>query len=604
MAENTAEVGISSRTDTTGFDQAKQGLKETEDAAKSLKEQASSAADEGVKKLSEALAEMATLAEVVSFLKDSTQEFYNEEKAVRAVATAAQAYGGQAGAVTKAGKEWAEQMALMGGVSIPTVTSALGEQLQRTGDLADAQHRVALAMDIGTATGKGFEYGMHAVNAAVLGQARALKDLVPGIKGITDAHEVAAKGMAYLEEHFYGATEKINDNAKAADQAKVRWAAFKEELGAEVAPAITLVRDTLMKVKDAVILLASEFGAMVVKTVQNAMALKTFFEEAFVGSASAASKKMLAAMENNERDYHATIEALEEKALADQEKRETKGTEARRAANDGKLKSDLATAAAEKKLIETWTINDLNSTGTTMKAFTDAQAFMRADSLKTTNAFLVEAKKREVIDADTITKGLKLAEEAHKKKLALAKQELAMQVEIAKGVVGALTNAFGQSKELSIASAIISTYEGAAKALAQGGIYGTILAAVVIASGLAQVAKIESTQPASSGGSTSGSGFDDPNNDQAAELGGRRWANDMIGKFTKGVSSGWAQGMAGAGAQTSNTYHYDNRRVMNVSGVGLVDASNTEMLKKLARGLDMVNRNSIGASRIGSAPRG
>jgi hypothetical protein len=57
-------------------------------------------------------------------------------------------------------------------------------------------------------------------------------------------------------------------------------------------------------------------------------------------------------------------------------------------------------------------------------------------------------------------------------------------------------------KALSIAEATINTYTGATKALAQGGIYGAIAAAGVIAAGLASVEKIVSTPvPGASGGS-------------------------------------------------------------------------------------------------------
>jgi hypothetical protein len=128
-----------------------------------------------------------------------------------------------------------------------------------------------------------------------------------------------------------------------------------------------------------------------------------------------------------------------------------------------------------------------------------------------------------------------------------------------------------------------SATEGAAKALSQGGIYGPVLAAIVIASGLAQVAKISSTNP----DRTAGSGFDDPRNDAAAYLGGRRWAADMIGEWTKGVSSGWASGM---GSQTNNTTN-DNRRTFNVHmhGAGLIDPNNVQMAKQFKRTLDLID---------------
>jgi len=66
---------------------------------------------------------------------------------------------------------------------------------------------------------------------------------------------------------------------------------------------------------------------------------------------------------------------------------------------------------------------------------------------------------------------------------------------------------FDISKGFAIANAIINTYEGATKAIAQGGIWGAISAIGIIASGLGYVAKIASTQPTSrsvSGGSSTG----------------------------------------------------------------------------------------------------
>ncbi len=54
---------------------------------------------------------------------------------------------------------------------------------------------------------------------------------------------------------------------------------------------------------------------------------------------------------------------------------------------------------------------------------------------------------------------------------------------------------FGDNKAIAIAQAIINTYEGASKALAQGGIFGIAAMAAVIAAGFAQVQKIKSTNP-------------------------------------------------------------------------------------------------------------
>lgn len=61
-------------------------------------------------------------------------------------------------------------------------------------------------------------------------------------------------------------------------------------------------------------------------------------------------------------------------------------------------------------------------------------------------------------------------------------------------------------KGLAVAQAIINTYTGATKALAQGGIFGFIGAAAVIASGLASVQKILSVDTSGASTSTSGAG--------------------------------------------------------------------------------------------------
>jgi hypothetical protein len=108
-------------------------------------------------------------------------------------------------------------------------------------------------------------------------------------------------------------------------------------------------------------------------------------------------------------------------------------------------------------------------------------------------------------------------------------------------LVAAAETAFGKSKATAIAQAIINTYEGATKAAAQGGIFGPILAAAVIAFGIAQVNKIRQSTPQA--------GFDDPVNDavvaQAFRNFGRKWAEDMTGIATASAGGGFREGLRG-----------------------------------------------------------
>ncbi len=108
--------------------------------------------------------------------------------------------------------------------------------------------------------------------------------------------------------------------------------------------------------------------------------------------------------------------------------------------------------------------------------------------------------------------------------------------------VAAATTLFGESKALSIASAIIDTW-GAVNAV----LPNFPLAALVAAAGLANVIKIRSTEPSgSSAGSTTvtGPGFDDPIHDRLARMGGRRWAEDMLRNLNIGLSEGMLQSIA------------------------------------------------------------
>lgn len=69
---------------------------------------------------------------------------------------------------------------------------------------------------------------------------------------------------------------------------------------------------------------------------------------------------------------------------------------------------------------------------------------------------------------------------------------------------------FALYKAFAVGQAVMNTYEGATKAIAQGGVFGPVMAAAVIAAGLANVAKIVSTQPGTGGVSSGGSGYTVP----------------------------------------------------------------------------------------------
>lgn len=92
-----------------------------------------------------------------------------------------------------------------------------------------------------------------------------------------------------------------------------------------------------------------------------------------------------------------------------------------------------------------------------------------------------------------------------KKSQQQAQFELAMQtLDIVGGMVDKNSVA---GKSIAVATAVMNTYEGASKAIAQGGVFGPIAAAATIAAGMLNVKKIVSTKiPSAKGGGNVGDG--------------------------------------------------------------------------------------------------
>lgn len=122
-----------------------------------------------------------------------------------------------------------------------------------------------------------------------------------------------------------------------------------------------------------------------------------------------------------------------------------------------------------------------------------------AEALKDTFGTLGSAQddfysQRASASRDTV-KRLKIEEEAENRKKT---QQLAVFDQAKKlAAEGAQRSKkmFRLQQALAIGEAIMNTYQGATKALAQGGIFGTVMAALVVATGLAQVANIRAQQP-------------------------------------------------------------------------------------------------------------
>ncbi len=129
---------------------------------------------------------------------------------------------------------------------------------------------------------------------------------------------------------------------------------------------------------------------------------------------------------------------------------------------------------------------------------------------------LIEEAKKYGLDATAVEKQMndeisKIKQEAADKEKAAEKAKREQNIQIAKDGIGAITNlmeawagkdvarqkkAFKVQKAANIATATIDTYKGATSAFASAGnpILGAVMAAIVVANGLANIAKIKATE--------------------------------------------------------------------------------------------------------------
>ena len=187
---------------------------------------------------------------------------------------------------------------------------------------------------------------------------------------------------------------------------------------------------------------------------------------------------------------------------------------------------DQANAEARVIELEAERSRRLRTLQTRLNAFTDATNDS-TDALNTYSEELTKIGSKEIeFKADTDAMTLQMHQQLRMNMAAIDQQyadvadgirqdslkktrsQKMAELEIIAGTLGSLANLAGENaqagKALSAAEAVINTYTGATKALAQGGIFGSIAAAGVIASGIASVRQIYATPiPATTGGTTS-----------------------------------------------------------------------------------------------------
>jgi hypothetical protein len=200
---------------------------------------------------------------------------------------------------------------------------------------------------------------------------------------------------------------------------------------------------------------------------------------------------------------------------------EKEGIELKRAEMEGTIEANAIISQSNADLLA----DTLEGFDARQKALDDEFA-QRSELLNTelsqlkegTQAYVDAVNEKKILEAQFTADSKALASERVRFIGENAEAELEIEKELQQGKVDAVMGAMAglqtllgedskYGKALAVAQAIISTYQGASKALGQGGVFGPVAAAGVIAQGLAQVRSIMATElPDSPMGSDGGGG--------------------------------------------------------------------------------------------------
>ena len=250
-------------------------------------------------------------------------------------------------------------------------------------------------------------------------------------------------------------TQSITDRKKANDELLVKIAEAEESMLAQAKMQLTLANQNLQKDKDNI-----EFKVAQIEATKELAGIEAQIEgirSEQKSNALALDRESLE-LTNSKIDADAELNANKNQFEAEQIESELARLERQKLLNEQELALETERLENKRNLYKEGTI-----------AFQDASneltAYQQANGQKQTEIDKAIGKSKEKIALDSL---------------------------------GAIAGVLGQNskfgKALAITSAIRDTYTGANKAIAQGGIWGAVAAAGVIASGFANVKQIVGTK--------------------------------------------------------------------------------------------------------------
>lgn len=587
------ELWLKSKFDGDALKAAQAEFRRTQKSADDLKDGVSGIGT-GLKA---ALGELIAVAAILRELKEGFAEVTAQEQAFNRLSDAAARFGGNTGELNEKFQKLATTIQEKSGLDDDRLYAAMVKVYQATGDMNEAMGQAALAADVARGANVSLEESLKIVGDAALGKAEGLNRLGLSIAVTGDKAKDAKAALDTLGGAFGGAAAKARGTTVELDKLKEEWGNVRNEFisgSSEMLGGLLKFINLGLQPFFISLQLAGNSIKTIVATVREfGGVIGSVIAGDWTGAREGMKKTKDTVVEGFE-DAFEIIKARAEKMWAtingtsggaiDAPQAKGTGKGGRGAGAGGGKSFEMDPAVTEenfrqeqlRKIREKMEDERLKSEELFQKNITRLRAYGQKEALRIERELDTERERLKDAQTRRIVEEVRMRRQAEEAKKAAA-------MDAAGAVIGAMGAIFGESKALAAADAAISTWAGAARALKDWPApYSYVIAAATVAAGLARVAQINSTEP-----STQGSGFDNPSNDRAAYLGGRRWAADMIGEFTKGVSAGWASGMT-AGA-SSNTYNQQRTYNVHMHGAGLIDPSNVQMAKQLKRTLDLVD---------------
>ena len=223
-------------------------------------------------------------------------------------------------------------------------------------------------------------------------------------------------------------------------------------------------------------------------------------------------KTLTAEITTNLREAESERKRIEAEAEAERKRLEAEQAAKDKEARDAELAAEKQLAELKKQIRDAEAVSEDEKRALEIEKVTahydNLIALADKNNIDTTNLEKAKNEKLAQFNKKIAEDEIKITKLTQEQKLAIISGALGGIAKLA-----GLNSKFG--KGIAVAQAVIDTFAGANKALAQGGIFGAVAAAGVIASGLANVRTILSTQPPEApsgltGGSSGGGAISAP----------------------------------------------------------------------------------------------